>query len=539
MQYISSGISNLKSFKRRRSDSVSPPIEDGKPLESPQKRFKLDYAYSLITFPITTVVSITKRLMSIPIQTALPAPVPSPSDAASERLSAALTPPPPIISLPKPSTASCSVQTETLPQPLSTTEQRLALRRHVIKKSTIHDVIQLEQREKYRQLLQKYNSSSSSLYTTFQRPPAPAPSTADVTAPLAGTPGKPGARYLTSTPAPPRHTAVTSMSPPSSDSGTGSGSEHSGPVYLKKRMMTGTKKSSWSNPFDNQWLENWHKILSENTTETERKIKETKKSLDETKLIGKQQQEYIEQLVDKSLIEEISEDEAIGEEIDSFPPLTQQMMDEVDKALVGGPQLATLVEGFNISLSRKDLLTLKDMTWLNDEVINFYFNMLMERSKKCAPSIHIFNTFFYPRLLKVGHQGLARWTRRVDLFAMDLIMIPIHLGMHWCLATVDTRAKTINYYDSLLGDNHQCVNALRDYMAAEHQAKKKAPLDLENWKLTVHKEIPEQLNGCDCGVFTCKYAEYLSQDKPFDFDQGDMPYFRRRMIWEMVNKSLL
>ena len=44
---------------------------------------------------------------------------------------------------------------------------------------------------------------------------------------------------------------------------------------------------------------------------------------------GKQQQEYIEQLVDKSLIEEISEDEAIGEEIDSFPPLTQQMMDEV------------------------------------------------------------------------------------------------------------------------------------------------------------------------------------------------------------------
>ena len=53
------------------------------------------------------------------------------------------------------------------------------------------------------------------------------------------------------------------------------------------------------------------------------------------------------------------------------------------------------------------------------------------------------------------------------------------------------------------------------------------------------QEIPEQLNGCDCGVFTCKYAEYLSQDKAFDFDQGDMPYFRRRMIWEMVKKTLL
>ena len=53
------------------------------------------------------------------------------------------------------------------------------------------------------------------------------------------------------------------------------------------------------------------------------------------------------------------------------------------------------------------------------------------------------------------------------------------------------------------------------------------------------QDIPEQLNGCDCGVFTCKYAEYVSQDKAFDFDQGDMPYFRRRMIWEMINKTLL
>ena len=49
------------------------------------------------------------------------------------------------------------------------------------------------------------------------------------------------------------------------------------------------------------------------------------------------------------------------------------------------------------------------------QVINFYFNLLMDRSKKCEPSIHIFNTFFYPRLLKVGHQGLARWTRKVNI----------------------------------------------------------------------------------------------------------------------------
>jgi len=526
MQFLSERLPYLSTLKRRRTESASPDTEDNlNSTESPQKRFKLDYAYSIITAPISRVVSITKRLMAAPL-----APIPQTAAATTseEPTSSGCRAEPPsekCVPVTSASTSTCTQSVQTTPQPLSVSEQRLALRKHVISKSTIRDVIQLEQREKYRQLLRKYTTSTS-LNSTLGHD--------TVTNPLVV-----GGRYVTSTPAPPpRH--ITSMSPPSSDSGTGSGSEASGPIYQNKRMIKeNSKKSTWTNPFDNKWLENWHKILSENVSETERKIQETKKSLEETKLISKQHHESLEKLVDKSIAEEVSEDEAIGEELDSFPPLTQQMMDEVDKALSGGPQLETLVDGFNITLSRKDIQTLKDMTWLNDEVINFYFNLLMDRSKKCAPTIHIFNTFFYPRLLKVGHQGLARWTRRVDLFAVDLIMIPIHLGMHWCLAVVDIRSKTITYYDSLLGDNHQCTNALRDYIAAEHLAKKKSPLDTQKWKLIIEKDIPEQLNGCDCGVFTCKYAEYISQDKPFDFDQGDMPYFRRRMIWEMVNKTLL
>ena len=70
-----------------------------------------------------------------------------------------------------------------------------------------------------------------------------------------------------------------------------------------------------------------------------------------------------------------------------------------------------------------------------------------------------------PRFKTVRIQFVSHYSRRlllqVDLFAMDLIMIPIHLGMHWCLAVIDVRAKSITYYDSLLGDNHQCTNALR------------------------------------------------------------------------------
>ena len=40
----------------------------------------------------------------------------------------------------------------------------------------------------------------------------------------------------------------------------------------------------------------------------------------------------------------------------------------VDRALSGGPLMETLVDHFNIGITRKDVQTLKDLTWLNDEV---------------------------------------------------------------------------------------------------------------------------------------------------------------------------
>ena len=53
------------------------------------------------------------------------------------------------------------------------------------------------------------------------------------------------------------------------------------------------------------------------------------------------------------------------------------------------------------------------------------------------------------------------------------------------------------------------------------------------------KDIPQQMNGSDCGMFTCKFAEYLSRNANITFSQEDMPYFRRRMIYEIVEAKLM
>ncbi|XP_071955999.1 uncharacterized protein [Antedon mediterranea] len=235
---------------------------------------------------------------------------------------------------------------------------------------------------------------------------------------------------------------------------------------------------------------------------------------------------------------EISEDEL--DETEDLPMLTDEMEDVIDAAFAPDPPNETLVQGFKCTLTRSNIQTLNGLNWLNDEVINFYMSLLVERSENDNyPKAHNFNTFFYPKLLQGGHKPIRRWTKKVDIFSKHLILVPVHLGMHWCLAIIDMRKKTISYYDSMGNGNPKCLQALKQYLYDEHVDKKQSELDMTGWKLITCSNLPQQMNGSDCGMFACKYAEYICRDAPITFTQEDMPYFRRRMVWEIINKQLL
>lgn len=229
------------------------------------------------------------------------------------------------------------------------------------------------------------------------------------------------------------------------------------------------------------------------------------------------------------------------EEPQEFPELRQEMEDGVSRALRGSPD-EVLSEGFGLSLTRKDLQTLSNLNWLNDEVINFYMNLLVQRSKAPGlPAVDTFNTFFYPRLCASGYSAVRRWTKKMDIFAADILLVPVHLGVHWCLSVVDFRKKVVMYYDSMGGNNDKACQTLLRYLQQESKDKKGKELDTSGWTLHSRRrnEIPQQMNGSDCGMFTCKYAEYITKDKDITFTQKHMPYFRRRMVWELLNRKLL
>lgn len=235
------------------------------------------------------------------------------------------------------------------------------------------------------------------------------------------------------------------------------------------------------------------------------------------------------------------------------PRLTREQQAIVDDALSrkGSPD-DVLVAGFDLEIKRSDICTLRPTGWLNDELINFYGGLISQRCMQRVdiPRVFWLNSFFFPLLLdhRRGYQfqRVRKWTKDVDVFDYDMVIIPVHLGNHWCLAVISILRKQIQYYDSLGSPNSACLDALRRWVADEWENKHgKRPADerppkpdLSKWKVGEVAKIPAQKNGYDCGVFACKFAECISRGAPLSFSQADMPTIRRSMVHEIVTKRL-
>uniref|UniRef100_A0A4W5M331 SUMO specific peptidase 2 n=1 Tax=Hucho hucho TaxID=62062 RepID=A0A4W5M331_9TELE len=228
---------------------------------------------------------------------------------------------------------------------------------------------------------------------------------------------------------------------------------------------------------------------------------------------------------------------------EELPRFSKEMAVEVSRALSQRDPNLVLSSAFKLCITQRDLASLQEGSWLNDEVINFYMSLVMTRSSSVVQGLKVysFSTFFFPKLHGGGNAAVKRWTKAVDLFQYDIILVPLHLGVHWSLAVINFNSRTVRSYDSM-GQRHDDIcSLLLLYLREEHKARKDQDLDACKWTVGSLRasEIPQQKNGSDCGVFACKYADYIAQGRPLTFRQCHMPLFRKLMIWEILNQRLL
>lgn len=256
------------------------------------------------------------------------------------------------------------------------------------------------------------------------------------------------------------------------------------------------------------------------------------------------------------ITEVVLDDIQVIEEEERLPELTSEMLEVVYSALRKNRSCVLSHFGSN-TITGADIQTLADSNWLNDEVINNYMDMLIQRGQsKEYPSVYAFNTFFYPKLSSSGYASVKRWTKKVDLFQQDMVLVPLHLEVHWALAVIDFRQKTICYYDSMNGRKINILQLMLKYLHEEKLDKKKENFDSSGWQTKLVQDIPQQRNGYDCGVFACMFAEHLARGvakdgpkknglkcnrsyPPFPFSQENMAYFRKRMIYEILTGKIL
>ncbi|XP_057190680.1 sentrin-specific protease 3b [Triplophysa rosa] len=198
-----------------------------------------------------------------------------------------------------------------------------------------------------------------------------------------------------------------------------------------------------------------------------------------------------------------------------------------------------MVKGFRVNYKRHvltmdDLSTLYGQNWLNDQVMNMYGDLVMD---SVPEKVHFFNSFFYDKLRTKGYDGVKRWTKNVDIFQKDLLLIPIHLEVHWSLVSVDIKQRSITYFDSQRTLNRRCPKHISKYLQAEAIIKEQRDF-LTGWKGFFKMNVGRQNNDSDCGAFVLQYCKCLALGQPFSFSQQDMPKLRRLMYKELCHCKL-
>ncbi|XP_075511183.1 putative ubiquitin-like-specific protease 2A isoform X2 [Primulina tabacum] len=196
-----------------------------------------------------------------------------------------------------------------------------------------------------------------------------------------------------------------------------------------------------------------------------------------------------------------------------------------------------------VCISKKDVDLLQPMTFINDTVIDFYIKYLLNRMSAEQHRFHAFNAFFFRKLAdldqdpsrardgKKAFQRVWKWTRNVNLFEKDYLLIPVNFSSHWSLIVICHPGKVANckendmddssempcilHMDSLQGSHRGFEKLIQNYLLEEWKERHNEPetdVSVKFSKLPfVALQLPQQENFFDCGLFLLHYAELFLQ----------------------------
>jgi Ulp1 family protease len=214
--------------------------------------------------------------------------------------------------------------------------------------------------------------------------------------------------------------------------------------------------------------------------------------------------------------------------------------------LTGSEEICTLN---NIPITFDTFNCLKPNTWLNDQIINFYFELLQKEDEELCrinperkPSLFL-NSFFIQKLLGIDHNVFSynqvmRWFVTTckerfgedgfTVFDFEKIFVPVNISnTHWTLLVLYRDLREIKYFDSGLGIKFRptwnpdlYLKALLKWYSLEARYKLEGEdngpvkFRMVDWKLTAVTNGLLQPNGSDCGAYVLIHARLILHNLP-------------------------
>ena len=204
------------------------------------------------------------------------------------------------------------------------------------------------------------------------------------------------------------------------------------------------------------------------------------------------------------------------------------------------------IEIYNNSIGR-----LEKGKEMDDNLVDFFFlhtiNTVLKKDQQ--ESIYIFNSCFYSKIMAQFNPHATRnWTKNVDLFTKNVIVVPVCTNSHWLLVLIKVGIPkmSVMLLDSntpepgkaKLSPYHSIERKIKRYLEDEWLAKK--PTNARKIRLEFQvtcPAVPQQPNPYDCGVYTMKSFEQFIKSYPIkswdnwrpEYDQDDVSLLRREI----------
>ncbi|KAJ6022182.1 Peptidase C48 SUMO/Sentrin/Ubl1 [Penicillium herquei] len=230
-------------------------------------------------------------------------------------------------------------------------------------------------------------------------------------------------------------------------------------------------------------------------------------------------------------------------------------------------------------VSTEDRERLREDEFLNDNLIAFYLRFLQDHlertNEEFAKRVYFFNSYFFETLknspsgsIDINYSGVEKWTRNINLFEYDYIIVPINENAHWYVAIICNLPKLdassepdshndatgpkgsasssdqthIITFDSLDISHYPTNKVLRQYLSKESLSKRGIDISSKATAKGIKglraTNLPLQNNYSDCGLYLLAYVEKFVQD-PDSFIENVLQRKTGKVEWPDIKPGLL